>query len=244
MNKHTIASYLIIASKQEATEYAQQFIKKYLCVAHCTGCTVCKRISERQHHQLLWITPERSYTRELLEPVFHRLSFAGNKDNPLFIVFDDAEFLTPSVGNSLLKSLEEPPVGYIFLLLARAQEFVLPTIVSRCVLQFAGPNDSNNSFRTLIDIYSKPESVSYMRVAKELDEIAKQERYAPVILETIYKNWVKELCESLHEGNAKRVLRAQKACALLEKSMKTVPMPGSARFFYRTLFMQLKNYLA
>ncbi|MES2753942.1 MAG: AAA family ATPase [Pseudomonadota bacterium] len=53
---------------------------------------------------------------------------------------DDVE--RPGASNALLKSLEEPPAGTIFLLVSHAPSRLLPTIRSRCrVLRFAGLAD-------------------------------------------------------------------------------------------------------
>ncbi len=73
--------------------------------------------------------------------------------NPLFatvpsmssrrvIVIDEAETFEVSSANALLKRLEEPPQGTIFLLVSHSPGRLLPTIRSRCrVLRFA-PLDS------------------------------------------------------------------------------------------------------
>ena len=53
------------------------------------------------------------------------------------VVIDEAETLEVSAANALLKRLEEPPQGTIFLLIAHSAGRLLPTIRSRCrVLRF------------------------------------------------------------------------------------------------------------
>lgn len=54
------------------------------------------------------------------------------------VIIDPADHLEPNAANALLKSLEEPPVGTFFLLVAHQPERLLPTIRSRCrMLRFA-----------------------------------------------------------------------------------------------------------
>jgi DNA polymerase-3 subunit delta' len=53
------------------------------------------------------------------------------------IIIDAADDLEPASANALLKSLEEPPVGSYFMLIAHRLGRLLPTIRSRCrILQF------------------------------------------------------------------------------------------------------------
>ena len=58
------------------------------------------------------------------------------------VVIDAADDLETGGANALLKSLEEPPAGTIFLLVSHAPGRLLPTIRSRCrVLRFASLSD-------------------------------------------------------------------------------------------------------
>ncbi|KUG25309.1 dna polymerase iii delta prime subunit [hydrocarbon metagenome] len=49
-----------------------------------------------------------------------------------FIIIEDAHLMNDSSQNALLKSLEEPPEGVIFILITPYEERLLPTIISRC----------------------------------------------------------------------------------------------------------------
>lgn len=59
------------------------------------------------------------------------------------IIIDPADDLEKSASNALLKSLEEPPKGTYFLLVAHRPQRLLPTIRSRCrMLRFGELSDS------------------------------------------------------------------------------------------------------
>ena len=59
------------------------------------------------------------------------------------VIIDAADDLEAGGANALLKSLEEPPPGTIFLLVSHAPGRLLPTIRSRCrVLRFASLSDA------------------------------------------------------------------------------------------------------
>lgn len=67
-----------------------------------------------------------------------RLTTRPTLGNRRVIVIDPADDMEPSASNALLKSLEEPPAGTHFMLVAHRPARLLPTIRSRCrVLRFA-----------------------------------------------------------------------------------------------------------
>lgn len=52
--------------------------------------------------------------------------------NYRFILIEDAHLMNETAQNAILKSLEEPPEGFIFVFLTSDKEKLLPTIQSRC----------------------------------------------------------------------------------------------------------------
>lgn len=60
------------------------------------------------------------------------LSITGHHGARRVVVLDPAESMNPFTANALLKLLEEPPAGCVFLLLSSAPRRLLPTIRSRC----------------------------------------------------------------------------------------------------------------
>jgi DNA polymerase III subunit delta' len=59
------------------------------------------------------------------------------------VIIDGAEDCEVGASNALLKMLEEPPTGTIFILVSHAPGRLLPTIRSRCrMLRFSGLNDA------------------------------------------------------------------------------------------------------
>lgn len=68
---------------------------------------------------------------------------APSLSNRRIVVIDSADDLERGAANALLKSLEEPPAGMLFLLVSHAPGRLLPTIRSRCrSLRFDGLSDA------------------------------------------------------------------------------------------------------
>lgn len=81
---------------------------------------------------------KRGISVDQIRAVLQRLNTRPTLGSRRAIVVDPADELEPSAANALLKSLEEPPVGSYFLLIAHRIGRLLPTIRSRCrVLPFA-----------------------------------------------------------------------------------------------------------
>jgi DNA polymerase-3 subunit delta' len=75
-----------------------------------------------------------------------RLSTRPTLGNRRVVIVDPADDLEKGAANALLKSLEEPPVGTFFMLVAHSPARLLPTIRSRCrVLRFAPVSDAEVS---------------------------------------------------------------------------------------------------
>ncbi|MDD5225141.1 MAG: DNA polymerase III subunit delta' [bacterium] len=99
----------------------------------CDVCSVCRRIDSGNFPEVTFYRPEEGTIKiEKIRELSKFLFYHPGEGTRRVIVIDGAEKLTPQAANSLLKILEEPPGGAIFILIAPGPEGLLPTIVSRC----------------------------------------------------------------------------------------------------------------
>ena len=100
----------------------------------CGACDSCVRVARHTHPDVHYYTPESAtgyliaQTRELLDDV----PLAPIRAKAKVYIIDRAEQLRANTANALLKTLEEPPDGVMFILLGTSADVMLPTIVSRC----------------------------------------------------------------------------------------------------------------
>lgn len=81
---------------------------------------------------------KRNVTVDQIRAMQQRLTTRPTLGDKRAIIIDPADDMEKSAVNALLKSLEEPPVGTFFLLIAHQAGRLLPTVRSRCrVLRFA-----------------------------------------------------------------------------------------------------------
>ncbi len=123
--KHTLADYIA-------------------CAAVCSGenipcgeCVACKKAKGKNHPDIIYVAPEKDkksisvdQIRDLRASAFIKPHEAQRK----VYIIESADTLLPPAQNALLKILEEPPQGVVFILLTVSRTAMLPTVNSRCVL--------------------------------------------------------------------------------------------------------------
>jgi DNA polymerase-3 subunit delta' len=101
----------------------------------CRRCAACRRLEADNHPDYLEVAKPDD-KNELPIATIHQLcadlALKPVNGTRRVAVVDDADFLNEESANCFLKTLEEPPIGSLLLLLATSEERQLPTIVSRC----------------------------------------------------------------------------------------------------------------
>lgn len=101
----------------------------------CEECLACRLRLHENHPDYVMVEAEeggKNIGIEAARQVGKLLSLSPNISARRVIFFPQAADLTVEAANSLLKSIEEPPEGTLFILEARTEEELLPTIRSRC----------------------------------------------------------------------------------------------------------------
>jgi len=127
----------------------------------CGVCRSCKTIASGNHPDVLWLRPEEGkrfirvdQVRKMVRTVGYSRYGAARR----FLIIDGVERMPASAANALLKTLEEPPDGTGFVLLAGHRRALLPTIVSRCqVFRFRPvPTDTLSAWLTARGVENAP----------------------------------------------------------------------------------------
>jgi DNA polymerase-3 subunit delta' len=99
----------------------------------CGDCHSCHLANRGSHPDLEVIRTEGlSLKIDEVREIIARASWEPSTSRFRVVVIEDAERLTESAANALLKAIEEPGVRTIWLLCSPTVEDVLPTIRSRC----------------------------------------------------------------------------------------------------------------
>ena len=99
----------------------------------CNLCAQCLSVAEGLHADVELIRTEGlSIKVDEIRDLIIRASWAPSVSNYRVVVIEDADRLTESAANALLKVIEEPRLRTVWLLCAPSLTDVLPTIRSRC----------------------------------------------------------------------------------------------------------------
>jgi DNA polymerase-3 subunit delta' len=99
----------------------------------CNVCTNCLTVKDGSHADIELIRTEGlSIKVDEVRELITRTSWSPSVGNYRVVVIEDADRLTESAANALLKVIEEPGARTIWLLCAPTLTDVIPTIRSRC----------------------------------------------------------------------------------------------------------------
>ncbi|HLE76608.1 MAG TPA: hypothetical protein VI521_02415 [Candidatus Babeliales bacterium] len=238
----TIPAHLFIGTPASAQKTAIALLQQQLCMRDgCQTCNSCRMIKELQHHAVMWFTPENSYTRDQFEPLFKQLSFELDTNEQFFFVIEKADFLTASCANSLLKSIEEPPAGYYFLLLAERLNGVVPTIRSRCVVHQLAIEASSYQMHPLFDFFTSSSFHDPDAFVKALDQSGISERESVELLDALLSHWIAVYRTAVLKNDTKSIQQSNRMVFYFSQAHTKQPMPGSSKLFWRNLFLSAKN---
>ena len=100
----------------------------------CGRCSSCLRILRHRHPDVHHVVPEGNFilVDQIRESVIAEASRSPFEAHSKVFILEEADRMNPAAQNALLKTLEEPTAGTIFILLSAREEELLDTIRSRC----------------------------------------------------------------------------------------------------------------
>lgn len=129
-------AYLFVGAPGAGMQEAAEALAK--CVVCPNGgdgsCDECRRVAHRTHPDVHWLEPDgvSGYLFEQVSDLLSDVALTPQRAKGKVYIVDRAELLRGASANALLKTIEEPPEGVVFILIGRSVPAMLPTIVSRC----------------------------------------------------------------------------------------------------------------
>ena len=242
MNIHYVFPVqLWIGGADQLLQEAKKLLMRVFCPSHCGSCVACKNLDQEVFHATLFMKPDKSsYSISYIEETFKGAWLQRDPEKPFFFIIQQADLLSRVSAPSLLKLLEEPPLGYYFILLAQRKDLILPTIISRCMITEYTSSESY-VWHQFIDMYTAPERYTLSEWNFNFDANSINEYHSLSLLDTIMKR-LQEIYKknvSCNDHQQAEIIYNRIAC--VEKKYTILPMPGSSKVFWRSLFLTLRS---
>ena len=144
-----VHAYLFFGGgKAEKINVAKKFAKMVL-----KGDEITRRlIDSDEHANVIMVRPDgKNIKKEQIVFLKTEIAKKSIEDRAKIYIIEDADKMSISATNSLLKFLEEPAADVYIILISPSKEVLLPTIVSRCVnLGFRWSGKKNNEIEERI----------------------------------------------------------------------------------------------
>ena len=100
----------------------------------CGACASCRRIARGVHPDVIILEPGDTGTIKIdeIRDVVDRANYRPFEGRRRAVIVDEADTMMPAAQNALLKTLEEPRSGSVFMLVSSMPDALLPTVRSRC----------------------------------------------------------------------------------------------------------------
>ena len=99
----------------------------------CNKCAACVSILNGECTDVVEMDAASNNSVENIRSIRQEVAYATCGYKYKVYIIDEAHMLSTSAFNALLKTLEEPPKGVVFILATTEEHKILPTILSRCV---------------------------------------------------------------------------------------------------------------
>lgn len=150
-DKNILSAYLIICSRiNVAAQLVNNFLMNLYCRNRgCGKCADCTKVKEGHVDIMRLNAPKVTEFREAISFIAEKPVDGAYKA----IVIENADDMTESAANSMLKTLEDSPQNVVLLLQARSISGVLPTIASRCNAIYLTPdNNAEDTIESTLNI--------------------------------------------------------------------------------------------
>ncbi|MDR9392610.1 MAG: DNA polymerase III subunit gamma/tau, partial [Trueperaceae bacterium] len=100
--------------------------------APCGTCDACTRIRSGRHADVVELDAASHNSVDDVRELRERVRLASMEGGTRVWILDEAHMLSGAAANALLKTLEEPPPGLVFVLATTEPERLPATVLSRC----------------------------------------------------------------------------------------------------------------
>lgn len=267
-----VHAYLFLGEKTRVLKEATELAMAVNCLMPggkipCGGCLACRKIRHGNHPDVIRIEPQGAslkigQVREVQKAIYYK----GFEGRCKVVILSGADFLTTEAANSLLKVLEDPPQGTLFILTAQNGDNILPTVLSRCqLIKIAGDeqagkneNDLQSGLSEVRDILAKLPTMDYSELLAASGSWEKNRENVRALLDqllaylrdtvaakitaddrlAVLPHWFSEAGENSIDPNT-----ALLAAEEVQKSQRQIDQNANLHLVLDVLFIKLRNLM-
>lgn len=172
----------------------------------CGSCKSCRKFNSGSHPDLIHLKPQSQVTKiAQIRELRQVLAMKPFEARLRVVIIGEAHTLNPEASNALLKVLEEPPPGTIFILVTADTHDLLPTILSRCQLIRFSPIPAKLLVEALVRDHEMVQKEAKVLAAMSGGSFSKV-----LTLKNgdwlLYRNWIVEEIKALNTDSADAAL--------------------------------------
>ncbi|HAN09089.1 MAG TPA: hypothetical protein DCP90_00565 [Clostridiales bacterium] len=208
---------------------AQTFAKTLMCVESdvesCNDCISCKTFEHQNNPDVSYIDSEDKKSigvEQVREKLIFDINIRPYQNKYKIYIIKDADNMTESAQNAILKTIEEPCEYIILMLLSTDYKKFLPTILSRCMLIDLKPINVDSMNKYIVDNYNKKtEDVDIYAAFSEgnisrLDNLIKSKEF------TEFRNDLIEITKMFLKLDIENIMKIKKFFELNEKKYEEI----------------------
>jgi DNA polymerase-3 subunit delta' len=119
---------------------AVEFARAYNCEkadsvqGSCGTCLSCRKIQQNKHPDYFFVKPEGQFIRiNAIREIQNQMTFKPLEARCRVFIIDDADKMNEEAANALLKTLEEPSLANLIILITSRPYALAATVLSRCL---------------------------------------------------------------------------------------------------------------
>jgi DNA polymerase-3 subunit delta' len=242
---------------------ALQFAKALNCLERvsedgdgCDQCLSCKKIEHRLHPDVLLLEPEGQTLKvDQVRQMQRDLAYRPYEGRRRVCILAAADRMAPNMSNTLLKTLEEPPLHTVIVLLANNPRFILPTILSRCQMIRFHPlpfplvsnwlieqKGFNGEEACLLASLSEGSPGKALEIREEIERIPRQELLMSLVgLKSLPFEKKESWAESLSSNRENLILLLEVAKTLLRDLVMMKTLKNKSKLIHSDLAQEIES---
>tara|TARA_B100000674_G_C37941612_1_gene962876 strand:+ start:286 stop:1053 length:768 start_codon:yes stop_codon:yes gene_type:complete len=238
------SSHLWISDHTTAQEQTVQSLQNVLCKNNsCQTCTICTQIKTYTHPWTTWLEPQTSYTIDQIDEVIKSVQFTLDAQEFRFFIFTQAEALTTTCCNRLLKTIEEPHHGYHFIFLTDRPQELLPTLKSRCFTKTLQSQSIQHVYHDILEPFITYKFNKPIQFLKLIDKQNIKETATKEIIDLLIEHFYKKLKQTAQESSNHQDLHGYiDIILLLKQALLQLPVQGSSKLFWKNLYLAFDQH--